>query len=236
MKESPDGVHAEVSNPQQNGELRKSQALEVAAGLVVALVLPVGIVLGIPALLGDDMSTLVGLASMLLLTAAVVFLTVRVERRGWSGIGVRCTRVRDVMLSLGLGVALMLLVPALSLLGNLLLTMNGADITSAASNPWPLVLFGVLTAAVTEEVLFRSYPIERIAVLTKTPWPGAILGLAAFTVLHAGNWNLAHVLCVVLPLGLLLALIYVWRRSLLVVVIAHFVTDIPLVVLSIAGK
>jgi hypothetical protein len=64
MKESPDGVHAEVSNPQQNGELRKSQALEVAAGLVVALVLPVGIVLGIPALLGDDMSTLVGLASI----------------------------------------------------------------------------------------------------------------------------------------------------------------------------
>ena len=72
----------------------------------------------------------------------------------------------------------------------------------------------------------RTTPARRLTVRD-----AAILAVAL--VLHAGSWNVAHVVAVVLPLGALLGLLYVWRRNIVVVVIAHLVTDLPLVVLAV---
>lgn len=211
-------------------------AFEAVGGLVVALILPVALTVYLPLVLPGDPGTIVGLIGFWLLAAIVVLLTIRVERRGWAGIGVKPFRPTGILFAVVLGVGLMLLVPLLSLAASWVLPTTGGDIAAAAMRPWPIVLVAVITAAVTEEVLFRAYPIERLAVLTRSPWPGAMLGLIAFVLLHAGTWNPAHVLGVVLPLGLLLTLIYIWRRNLLIVIIAHLITDIPLVVVAIAAQ
>jgi membrane protease YdiL (CAAX protease family) len=210
-------------------------ALKAAGGLVVALVLPLALTVYLPLALPGDAGTIVGLIGLWLLAAIVVLLTIRVERRGWAGIGVKPSRPAALLVAVLLGIGLMLLVPLLSFLASWVLPTTGGDVASVAARPWPVVLVAVVTAAVTEEVLFRAYPIERLAALTRSPWPGAVLGLIAFVLLHAGNWNPAHVVGVVLPLGLLLTLIYVWRRNLLIVIIAHLITDIPLVMMAIAA-
>lgn len=214
----------------------RTAAFEAIGGLVVALVLPVALVLFLPLFLPGQKGTVAGLVALWLLASAAVFLTVRVEQRGWRGIGVKRTRATELLIGVLLGIALMLLVPLLSMLAGVILPTSGGDIVSAAAQPWPIVLVAVVTAAVTEEILFRAYPVERLAALTGSPWPGAILGLVAFIILHAGSWNPAHVIGVVLPLGLLLALLYVWRRNLLIVIVAHVIVDIPLVVLSIGAQ
>ena len=71
----------------------------------------------------------------------------------------------------------------------------------ASSAPAWLLLVIVLTASVTEELLFRAYPIEHLARLTGKRWPGALLSLAAFVAIHLQGWNLGHVIGVVLPVG-----------------------------------
>ena len=220
----------------RDGAPRTGSPIEAIVALGVALGLPLLVVWGLPAFVAGEIGTALGLTAMWILTAAVAFLTVRVERRGWSGLGVKRFRGTALLWGVGIGLALMLLVPALSLLGNLLWPTNGPDIASAANQPWQIVLLAVITAAITEEILFRSFPTERLSAPTGSPWPGAMLGLVAFTVLHAGNWNLAHVLFVVFPLGLLLTLVYVWRRSVLIVIVAHFITDLPLVVLAVTAQ
>ena len=63
-------------------------------------------------------------------------------------------------------------------------------------------------------------------------WIGAALGLAAFVLQHLGGWSLSHVLGVVLPLGMVYTGLYLWRRSLPLLMVVHFVTDLPLVLIS----
>jgi uncharacterized protein len=84
-----------------------------------------------------------------------------------------------------------------------------------------LLLVIVLTASVTEELLFRAYPIEHLARLTGKRWPGALLSLATFVALHLQGWNLSHVFGVVLPLGAVMIGLYLWQRNLALMIIIH---------------
>ena len=100
---------------------------------------------------------------------------------------------------------------------------DGGTVDSVAgSAPAWLLLIVVLTASVTEELLFRAYPIEHLARLTGKRWPGALLSLAAFVALHLQGWNLGHVVGVVLPLGAVMTGLYLWRRNLIFMIITHF--------------
>lgn len=113
---------------------------------------------------------------------------------------------------------------------------SGSIEAVTASLPAVMILVAVGTAAVTEEVLFRSYAIERLTEVTGSRWLAGSVSVAFFTGLHAGSWNVAHLIGVVVPLGVALTLLYLWRRNLIVVIIAHFFVDLPLVVLSILSN
>lgn len=207
----------------------------VIVGLVVALVLPTIFALAVNPLgesIGADLASVLGLVVMWLLAAVVVVLVLRGEKRGLSSTGVRPTSALWVLAAVGIGIGLSLLVPLLSLAASTLLPATGGGVIEAASRPWPLLLLAVITAAVTEEVLFRGYAIERMLELTGSRVAAVAVPLAFFTVMHAGSWNPAHVLGVVLPLGLALSLLYLWKRNLLIVIVAHLIVDLPLVVIA----
>ena len=55
-----------------------------------------------------------------------------------------------------------------------------------------------ITGSFTEEVLFRSYPIERLTQLTGRRWLAGLVTMLAFTLLHLLTWDWIHVLTVVL--------------------------------------
>ena len=102
-----------------------------------------------------------------------------------------------------------------------------------AAIPVGWLALGIGTAVIMEEVVYRAYLIERSVQLTGRRWPGAILGLALFVVIHLGGWNLAHVVGYVLPLGAAFTGLYLWRRNLLFVVIAHLLLDLPIVLIAL---
>jgi CAAX protease family protein len=113
------------------------------------------------------------------------------------------------------------------------LSKGGTVDRVAARGPAWLVLVVVLTASVTEELLFRAYPIERLTRLTGARWPGALLSLATFVAFHLHGWHLGHVLGVVLPLGAVMTGLYLWRRNVLFVIITHFLLDLPIVLVAL---
>jgi uncharacterized protein len=92
-----------------------------------------------------------------------------------------------------------------------------------------------LTAMFTEEVLFRSYAIERLSMLIGKRWLAAALSLFAFVVLHGLAWDIVHVLFLVLPGGLIITGFYLWRRSLWFVMVIHAVHNLPLVLISLVA-
>lgn len=97
---------------------------------------------------------------------------------------------------------------------------------------WVLIPAWV-TGSFTEEVLFRSYPIERLTQLTGHRWLASLITLSAFTVLHLFGWDWIHVLTVVLPGGFMITLFYLWRRNLALNVMIHAVMNAPLLLLPL---
>jgi uncharacterized protein len=171
------------------------------------------------------------------LTLGVVAVVLRWERQPLVSLGVRPLTRGWLVVAVGLGLLLSLSVPLLTLLISWLAPAlpNGVAETAARFPAW-LILLAVVTAGVTEEVLFRAYPTERFAALTGKPWLGAGLGLLAFVILHLPGWSLGHVLGVVLPLGLILSGLYLWRRNLVFVIIVHVLIDLPLVFFGLGSS
>ena len=99
--------------------------------------------------------------------------------------------------------------------------------------PYWVLIPAWLTGSFTEEVLFRSYSIERLTQMTGRRWLAALITVLAFAFLHALTWDWIHVLTAVLPGGILLTLFYLWRRNLALVVIIHAIINAPLLLLPL---
>jgi membrane protease YdiL (CAAX protease family) len=130
---------------------------------------------------------------------------------------------------------LSLLVPVLTLLISAIIPGAEEEGTIAQVTetvPAWLIFISVLTAAVTEEILYRGYLVERLLDLTGHKWFSGAISVFVFVLVHAAGWNWQHVFGVVLPLGIILTALYLWRRNLFFVMIVHLVINLPLVFLA----
>ncbi len=153
-----------------------------------------------------------------------------------ASIGLRPLPARLTLLAIGIGVLLSLLVPVLSHTAHTLdRTGEGALVEVAASVPVTVLILGIITAAVTEEVLFRGYALERLRQLTGRWWLAGLIRVGVFTVIHLPSWGVAHALGVVLPSGAALTVLEIWKRNLPLVILVHPVIDAPLIVLALVG-
>ena len=107
---------------------------------------------------------------------------------------------------------------------------NGGETGQALSRlPVWLVIFVVLRAGIVEELFYRGYAIERLQLLGLHRYWAGIIPLLIFGFGHVTNgW--ANVI-IALALGLILMIVYLWRRDLVANMIGHFMVDFVFVVL-----
>ena len=98
---------------------------------------------------------------------------------------------------------------------------------------WFRVIAG-FTGGMVEEVLYRGYAIERLAVLTGKRWVAASVSAGIFGLAHIPLWGVAFSLGADLPFGIVMTIFYLWRRDLVANMMAHggglavaMVTDVP---------
>jgi len=230
---------ADTTLPTSGGVDRPSSV--AAIGLVLALVAPLIYTLMVdPSLFGDDVDptsrAVVGYVVMWCLAGAVLAFTIFGERRPLSTIGFRPLSLPLVAVAVGAGVTLSLLVPLLSVVADVIVGTGTSDVVDLATQtPIWVLTAGVVTAGVTEEILFRGYAIERLIALTDRPWLSGLITLAAFVAIHLATKSVAHVLGVVLPLGLAMTALYLWKRNLILVIVVHLLVNAPLIILGIAA-
>lgn len=157
---------------------------------------------------------------------AVMLLYVHfVEWRPLSSIGFRRLSLREAGVAIAVGIFTIaglafiyyVVLPALHL--NEVPQMN-----AILATPLWWRLISVVRAAVSEEVLYRGYGIERLDELSGRRRFAAIFSWAAFTFAHVGYWGWAHLLIAGFGGGML-TLLYLWRRNLWVSMIAHALID-----------
>ena len=92
------------------------------------------------------------------------------------------------------------------------------------NTPYWFRILLVLRAAVTEEILFRGYLIEKVRQLSGSTVLAVIVSVAAFTYAHLRGWGPVHLIAVGGG-GIIFALLYVWRRDLPSNMLGHFLAD-----------
>jgi membrane protease YdiL (CAAX protease family) len=157
---------------------------------------------------------------------AAMLLHVRfVERRPWSSIGFWRLRARDAAVAVafallviaGLAAIYLVVFPALG-------TGNGEAVDRLRAMPTWWLALSVIRAGVSEEILFRGYPIERLLELTGRRWIAAGLPLIPFVLAHVGPWGWSHVLVAAFG-GAMLTWLYLLRRNLPASILAHCIVD-----------
>jgi len=98
-----------------------------------------------------------------------------------------------------------------------------------------VTLLVVIRAGLAEEVFYRGYAIERIESLTGSTAIAAIVPLVMFAGFHFSQ-GMAGII-IAFTVGAVATAIYLWKRNLVIVIAAHFLTDfIPNVLLPLIGK
>ena len=96
--------------------------------------------------------------------------------------------------------------------------------------PIPVIIGMIFTTAITEEILYRGYPIERLGELTGNKWIGVAFSLIVFLLPHINffgvQWLLYHGVGTILTYVL-----YMWRRNLWACILMHFLGNAPLLLL-----
>ncbi|HEY6578135.1 MAG TPA: CPBP family intramembrane glutamic endopeptidase [Rhizomicrobium sp.] len=149
-----------------------------------------------------------------------------VERRRFASIGFRRPKALDILLGVLAGILIAAGVTAiyLFLFPLLHLKMNVGEMKSLLQTPFWYRVILVTRAAVAEELLFRGYPIERIAELTGSRALAAVVSWALFTYAHLASWGWAQLIVAGYG-GMVLTILYLWRRNLWANMLAHWIAD-----------
>ena len=89
--------------------------------------------------------------------------------------------------------------------------------------PWLLVYFA-LRAAITEEILYRAYPIEVFLYVFQKKWIAYLIPVLIFTLAH-GDWDIFNFI-LIFTAGSIFAWVYIVKRNLWINIIAHFAVNI----------
>lgn len=81
----------------------------------------------------------------------------------------------------------------------------------------------VVVVAIAEEIIFRGYLVLRLQAVTGSGLAAAILSSIVFALGHGYEGNVGVV--VVGWMGLVFALVYLWRKSLVAPMVMHFLQD-----------
>lgn len=160
------------------------------------------------------------------LTFAVYAHVLLGERRALSSIGFRRPGVLDIVLGIVTGLLMLAgMVAIYSLVFPLLhLQINVHEVGILKHTPFSYRVLLVTRAAVAEETLFRGYPIERLKEWSGSRVLAGGLTCAAFTYAHLSSWGGAQLIIAGYG-GLLLTVLYLWRRNLWVNMMAHWIAD-----------
>ena len=198
--------------------IRKRKWLVTLVGLALALgvaCLPIGDwdreFAGIGHLIGNE-------AIWWIYVAAILLYVRKIERRLLSSIGFRTPGISNIalgacaglLITAVLGAMYFVVLPALHLNDSMASTSNAGALMAT---PFWWRFISTIRAAVTEEVLFRGYAMERIEELSGSRTVAVVVSCVIFTLAHVSSWGWSHELFVAVG-GLAFSLLYLWRRNL----------------------
>ena len=199
--------------------------LSTLIGLAVAFGWP--LLLTIPGVsnhqITDAHDDIVHMCAKWLVVVILCMIVFGIQRRQVSEFGIRRMGWRGALAGLAGGVVAFALGGAASRF--VMMPSSQSMLRKLAAVPLELRIAVVLTAAITEEFIYRGFGIEELADLTGKRWLAGLLSLILFTVSHAGLYGMSAALIVPGLAGAVLTGLYLWRRNLPSCMLMHAIID-----------
>ena len=208
-----------------------------ATGLGIALVGPVApVFVSWLAGLTEFSSTRLawGVVAHWCLFAIILAWVRRRERQSLASIGVRPFRWWTVPLGVVSGAAILCVTGVL--IHVLHLSSDSSFASYLLSQPWPTRLLMSITAGVFEETAYRGYALERLTSILGNKWLAGAITVLCFAFAHIPSVGL-HIVPILI-ISSFVTLLYLWRRDLVLNMVAHATVDtLSLLILpAIAGR
>lgn len=172
-----------------------------------------------------DLRVLFQLGIKWIITFILLAIVLLWEREPLSSIGIRRMNRQDVLWALfGFLIAGVLISGTIPLLRSLGLGTTEAGIRKLGELSFELRILIVLTSAITEEIQYRGYPIERLYRLTGNLHLSAVITYIVFVLLHISFWSIGGAIQIGLG-SLVLYGLYLWRRNLPACMLMHFLNN-----------
>jgi len=161
------------------------------------------------------------------LCTGLLYYIKKIEKRDWSSIGFKKFKgSRDIkwgLIGFGLGGFSFAITGPLVAYWSMESTMDG--VMKLMEYPLWFRIGIAIIAGITEEVLFRTYPIERITEWSGNIWIGVVISIILFAGLHIPFWSLGG--GIQIGVGTIIwTLIYVKTRSIWAMMIMHVINDL----------
>jgi len=209
--------------------ISNGRRVAILIGLALALAVPLAPL--IPG--GRELTIIPGLgptwgreAFLWALGAAVLLYVLIVERRPLSSIGFNRISWKTFVFGVVGAAGVLAFAGAVITIGLPLLHLqqNADALGKMAALPYGTRFAIVLRAGIVEEILFRGYGIERLRELTGSKYVAGAITLVVFSLAHLSHWGVAQIV-VAAAAGLVLTILYLWRRDLPTNMVAHFLVD-----------
>ena len=221
-----------MSSPEARSEDFSSPAPAVVVGLLIAL-------FGNEIISRLDLSTRLATSPVgtyvvsdvikWVIVAALFAIVILWERRPLASIGLEMPSGRQIGGAMAAGVGAVVLGVVLTGLAVVALDLQEPSALSDVGQlPFSIQVMVVLTAVITEEIMWRGYPIERLAELTGRPWIGAAISAVVFLAVHFPDWGVAGAV----PQSVFtvaLVGVYMWSRNVVASMVTHGVINVLMI-------
>ena len=167
------------------------------------------------------------LLAFALLVAMVRAIAIFAENLGASAIGFAGTSLASIPLAVALAAFFIFLFGPLAAWALAKSGLGGFEegVNRFAALPSWYLAVTIIVVAGGEEWLYRGYAIERLTALTGRAWLAGGISLLAFGLAHLPLWGIGVSLTTLVSGGIL-TLLYIWRRDVSFLMLAHALTDL----------
>ena len=165
-----------------------------------------------------------------ILTGILLAIIIFWEKRKLSSIKIEKPEVKTFLMAVGLGlVSVIVGVLTLGIFYNVLGLKQPEALSSVGNLPLVIKLFTITTAAITEEIFYRGYSIERIGEILNNYKLGAIISGLIFLAIHYPVWGLAGAIPQII-FAIFLIGFYLYKRNLIACIAMHWVINFSMIV------
>ena len=165
-----------------------------------------------------------------ILAAAIIIIILFWESRKLSSIGFKNVNLRAIYQALLLGIISVILgILTLGVVYNILRLEEPSTLSNIGELPFIVKLLTITTAAVTEEIFYRGYSIERIKELSGSIILGGVISGLIFLAIHYPSWGIAGGVPQLI-FTTLLTIFYIKKRNLIACIIMHWIINFFMII------